>query len=120
MKTTWMLALALGAGATLSLPAQNLYVFGAVNTSGNSGACPAGPCPAVRAPAPAAPACAAAGVRARSPDVIFVGAASGYPRPNFYSGCGYEPGYAGWSSPHVISFGLGQAYVHGYYFRHCR
>ena len=59
-------------------------------------------------------------VRQRSPDVIYVGAGCGYPRPNYYSGWGYSPGYSTWCGPNVINFGAQQAWVHGYAFRHCR
>jgi hypothetical protein len=110
--------LALVGCAAASAFAQSVYVYGAVNYGATPApACQTGGCP----PAAVQPAPVARPVAAyRTPTVIYVGAGSGYPRPNYYSGWGYGPGYSSFYAPNVIPFGVGQAYVHGYAFRHCR
>ena len=124
MKTNLLLAMALFGLSAVTSSAQSALVFGSVNYSTTPApACQAGACPAV-GPAPAyytrPVVYARPPVRYRSPDVIYVGAASGYPHPNYFSGCYYGPGYSTYCAPNVIYFGGGQAYVQGYAFRHCR
>lgn len=121
MRTTWLLAVICAGMVSPSLRGQTVIVTGAVGCA--PAAVPV--CQVSAAPvfvaAPVAYVMPAAHYYA-SPNVIYVGAGSGYPRPNYYSGCGYSAGYGGWgyAAPNVIPFGVGQAYVHGYNFRHCR
>jgi hypothetical protein len=122
MKSTLLLAVICAGMACLPLRGQTVIVAGAAGyAAAPAPVCQAGACPlVVAAPlvyqAPTVPCGNAA------PNVIYVGAGCGYPRPNYYSGCGYSAGYGGWgyAAPNVIPFGAGQAYVQGYYFRHCR
>lgn len=99
---------------------QAVLVFGAVNPSSpagsGSGGCVGTYCSGCSQPLAAVH----QPVRYRTPDVIYVGAARGYPQPNYFSGWGYGPVWPGYWAPNVIPFGVGQAYVHGYLFRHCR
>jgi hypothetical protein len=121
MKTTLLLALICAGMASLSLHGQTVIVVGAVGyTTAAAPVCQVSACPGVVVPPVVYPAPVA--YYYASPNVIYVGAGCGYPRPNYYSGCGYSAGYSGWgyASPNVIPFGAGQAYVQGYYFRHCR
>ena len=127
MKTTfWLTVVPAGLLAmAVAAPAQSVFVYGAVNYS--STAAPAyqvGGCGTAVQPAPAT--CAqpvtyvAPAVTYRSPTVIYVGAGSGYPRPNYYSGWGYGPGCSTYYAPNVIYFGGVQSWAHGYAFRHYR
>jgi hypothetical protein len=115
----WGLGLLLGALPTTA-SSQAVLVFGAVNSGGSAPAqvngCNGGYCSGCGQPL----AYATQPVRYRTPDIIYVGAARGYPQPNYFSGWGYGPAWANHWAPNVIPFGLGQAYVHGYLFRHCR
>jgi hypothetical protein len=126
MKTAPFLAL-LFAGLATSASAQNIVVMGALTASGAPSApavCQGGACPspvAYQAPVAYPPRVACAPPVYASPNVIYIGGACGYPRPNYFSGygSGYGCGYRTYS-PSVIYFGGGQACVQGYNFTHCR
>jgi hypothetical protein len=126
MKTAPFLAL-LVVGLASSISAQNVVVMGALTPSAAPAApavCSDGTCRprvAYRAPVayPAPVSYAAPAPVYYSPNVIYIGGACGYPRPNYFSGYGCGYGYRSYS-PSVIYFGGGQAYVHGYNFTHCR
>ena len=120
MKMTLLLPVICAGMVSLSLRGQTVIVAGAVGYT----PAPAPVCQVSAGPVVVAPPAYRAPVACyyASPNVIYVGAGGGYPRPNYYSGCGYSAGYGGWgnAAPNVIPFGVGQAYAHGYHFRHCR
>jgi hypothetical protein len=126
MKTILMIGSLLVGLSCLPLHGQNVMVFGAVNSTvasapnGQSGGSPT----VVVNVTPVACQTPVVIYRPVSPNVIYVGGGCGYPRPNYYSGGCYGPGSGGWAwdyaPPNVIPFGMGQGYLHGYHFRHCR
>jgi hypothetical protein len=126
MQTTFWLAVVPAGLIAMTAPAQSVFVYGAVNYgSAGAPACPGSTSPVLVRTAPAAcilpgAAVAVPVVSYQSPNIIYVGAASGYPHPNYFSGWGYGPGYPSYYAPNVIYFGSGQAWAHGYAFRHCR
>lgn len=112
----WLMAGVLPGSAS----GQGVLVFGAVNPNSPAGVQPNGYAPGQCGTCGRGLHSGAQPVRYRTPDVIYVGAARGYPQPNYFSGWGYGPVWSSYWAPNVIPFGLGQAYVHGYLFRHSR